>query len=359
MGDIWKDNWEETKQHFVDWWQRKGIVMTTSLWMNQYPREEPWADVPDPGQASSMEMYYTDVDWRVKHYRYELSRSEFVLDTIPRAGAELGPGSLGLFLGAEPDFTKETVWYKPCIDDPENHPPLKFDPENRWWKLSIEMTRKLVEASGGNFIVGLPDLIENIDTVAALRDTQKLMFDLVERPAWVKKKIEESDAAWFKAYDGLYEIAKMPDGSSCFEPFMLWGPGKVAKLQSDACAMISPEMFDEFVVPSLTKQCEWLDHSMYHLDGTQAVVHLDALLKIEALDAIEWTPQAGKPTGSDPVWWDMYKKILDGGKSIQVVGAMKSQVPEMIKKLGTKGFYIEMGDLADVKEAEEFRKSIK
>ena len=80
MGEIWKDNWEETQQHFLDWWDRKGMVMTTSLWMNQYPRQKPWAEVKDPGPAASLEASYTDVDWRVEQCRYELSRSEFVLD---------------------------------------------------------------------------------------------------------------------------------------------------------------------------------------------------------------------------------------------------------------------------------------
>ena len=70
--------------------------------------------------------------------------------------------------------------------------------------------------------------------------------------------------------------------SSTFGAFGIWAPGKTAKLQCDASAMFSPDMFQRFVVPSLTEQCEWLDYSMYHLDGSQAMCHLDALLGIDA-----------------------------------------------------------------------------
>ena len=42
----------------------------------------------------------------------------------------------------------------------------------------------------------------------------------------------------------------------------------------DASAMFSTPMFRRFVAPALTAQCEWLDYSLYHLDGTQAVHHL-------------------------------------------------------------------------------------
>jgi len=360
MGDIWKDNWDETKQHFTDWWKRKGMVMTTSMWQSKFERAKPWQEIPDPGPAASREAYIMDIDHIPLRERYNLSRYEYPLDNFPRTCASLGPGSIGTFLGAEPQVAPDTVWYKPCIEEPDSYPPLKFDPENKWWKFTEELTKRLVASADGNFLVGFPDLIENLDVVAALRDTQKVMFDLIERPTWVKDRIVEVNEVFFSAFDRLYALTKGEDGSSVFDPFEIWAPGKVAKVQCDACAMISPEMFDEFVFPSLKKQCEWLDYSMFHLDGTQCIIHLDSLLKIDALDAIEWTPQAGKPTGSDPMWWDMYKKILDGGKSLQIIGAMKREVPEMVKALGTtKGLYIEMADLGSRTEAEEFRNSIK
>ena len=59
---------------------------------------------------------------------------------------------------------------------------------------------------------------------------------------------------------------------------MMLARSRVAKVQCDFCCMISAAMFREFVVPGLTEQCDRLDHVMYHLDGTQALHQLDALL---------------------------------------------------------------------------------
>ncbi len=92
---------------------------------------------------------------------------------------------------------------------------------------------------------------------------------------------------FFESYSRVYDIIKMADGSAAFGAFRLWGPGKVAKVQCDTSAMFSPRMFDRFVTPALTAQCEWLDCSMFHLDGHQCIPHLDLLLDIEPLDAIE------------------------------------------------------------------------
>ena len=42
-------------------------------------------------------------------------------------------------------------------------PPLRFDESNSWWKVSESVIRGCVELSRGKYIVGCPDLVENMD----------------------------------------------------------------------------------------------------------------------------------------------------------------------------------------------------
>ncbi len=225
---------------------------------------------------------------------------------------------------------------------------MRFDESNPWW--NVHRTTLTAYAAlaggggggggGGNYLVGCPDLVENIDILAALRGPQTLLVDMIERPQWVEQKVSEINEVWFDVYQRIYDIIKLEDGSSAFGAFCLWGPGKTAKVQCDASAMFSPDMFKRFGVPSLTEQCQWLDYSMYHLDGTQALCHLDAVLAIDALDAVEWTPQSGIETGGDPRWFDMYRRILAAGKSVQVVGVSKDQIVPLLDAIGPRGVYI-------------------
>jgi hypothetical protein len=104
--------------------------------------------------------------------------------------------------------------------------------------------------------------------------------------------------------------------------------------------MISREMFDSFVLPVLEKQCKALDYSVYHLDGSTALHHLDSLLSIEELDAIEWTPEPSLPQGGDPEWYDLYRRILKAGKSVEIVNVKPEQVTQLLDVLGTDGLYI-------------------
>lgn len=337
---MWTQNWRETKQHFVEWWGQEGLVLR--LRGGACPGE-PHEETVAPPPPISIRDRYVNAGPRAQRSHHSLAHHYFPADALPISYTDIGPGSLALFLGSEPGFSKDTVWFEPCIhdcDSPEKLPPFRFDESTPWW----QTTEAIVTAAAGlakdKYLVGCPDLVENIDILAALRGTQTLLMDMIERPDWVEQKVAEINQVWFDAYQRIYDIIKLEDGSSTFGAFGIWGAGKTAKLQCDASAMFSPDMFQRFVVPSLTEQCEWLGYAMYHLDGTQAMCHLDALLDIDALDAIEWTPETGIEGGGDPRWHDLYRKILDAGKSVQAIGVGRDQIVPLLDAVGGKGMYI-------------------
>lgn len=355
---MWKSNWVQTRKRFVDWWNHDGLLI--GMWGAPETGCAVHESVDAPAAPATIDERYCNATFRAAENHYRLSRSVFPADVLPLAITDLGPGSLALFLGANPGFTEDTVWFHPCIEqelEPEKLPPLHFDPNHPWWRASEEIIRRCVELSRGKYLVGCPDLIENVDALASLRGAQTLLMDMVERPEWVEQKISEINDVWFEACQRIYNLIKLEDGSSAFGAFYLWGPGKVAKVQCDASAMFSPKMYRRFVVPALTAQCEWLDHALYHLDGTQAVVHLDALLEIEPLDAIEWTPQAGIETGGNKRWYDLYRRILRAGKSVQIVNVEPDEVLPLLDAIGRKGVYL-LIQFKDERGAEEVLKQV-
>jgi hypothetical protein len=357
MDCAWKPNWEETKQHFIDWWNHEGPILGT--W-STVPNGEPREHVPDPGAPSDLIERYTNAAWRVASNHWRLARARFPADVLPTADCSLGPGSLALALGSQPTFAEGTVWFNSFMEQderPEDRPPLRFNPRSKWWKLTEDMLRRSAALARGKYIVGCPDLIENMDTVASLRGSQRLLMDLVERPEWVSRKVEEVNQAWFAAYSRIYEIIKLEDGSSAWGAFSIWGPGKTAKVQCDVSAMFSPAMFERFAMPALTAQCDWLDHSMFHLDGHQCICHLDLLLSIKSLGAVEWTTDPQVPSGGNARWYPMYRKILQAGKSVQAVGVRHDEIMPLLDAVGPKGLYI-MTEFRDERDAEEVLRMI-
>ncbi len=346
----WKENWETTKRHFLGWWRQDDLVLSGT----PLPLAQPREPVADPGDAPDATFFYTQPEWKARWNHHRLAQQAFPADMLPVADTDIGPGSLALYMGGDAVLSDETVWYTPLIPpgDPEGNPPLRFNPKSHWWKIQAATLSACSELARGKYAVGCPDLVENIDILAALRDPQQLLIDMIERPAWVQKKVDEVNQVFFEAYERVYEIIQLADGSSVFGAFRLWGPGKVAKVQCDTAAMFSPRMFERFVIPALTEQCAWLDHSMFHLDGHQCIPHLDLLLDIESLDAIEWTPDPQVPSGGSPTWYPLYRRILASGKSVQAIGVKPEEVVPLLDAVGGKGMYI-MTSFSSRAEAEQ------
>ena len=331
----WKPDWPKAKENLVRWWNRKGLALSLTA-----PRAKPIEPVPPPPpEPADLQVRWTDPAWRVGQAESQIAGGHHYAEAYPCFDAQIGPGSLGTFLGAEPRFAPETVWYDPCIADPDAYGPIRLNPVgNKWLDVHMRLIDEGLRRARGRFIVAMPDLIENIDTLAAMRGSEPLLVDLVDRPAWVHARLAEINQAFFAAFDLFFEKTKV-DGGNAFV-FSIWGPGRTAKVQCDFSCMISAAMFREFVVPHLTEQCEWLDYSLYHLDGTQAMHHLDALLEIEPLDAIEWTPQAGRPGGGSPQWFDLYRAIRKGGKCVQAIGVGENEILPLIDAVGPEGLFI-------------------
>jgi hypothetical protein len=165
-------------------------------------------------------------------------------------------------------------------------------------------------------------------------------------PEIIKDYVNQLDNLYFKYYDPLYDLVKLSDGSSSYTAFDIWSPGKLAKVQCDFCAMMSPDHFREFVQPSLRKQCQQLDHSIYHLDGPDAVKHMDALMEIEELDALQWTSGAAKPDGGYEGWYPIYDKVRAANKSLWISiydGRLNDWIEsadKLVKRYGPDGLYL-------------------
>jgi hypothetical protein len=348
MNTFWMTDWPNAREHFCQWWNHQGLVLRIDGLQARVPHEA--------GVFAQMAAEQDQADLNAQlaawQNRRSLAGTLFLADTLPIAMPDRGTVTLCTYLGSEPESGPDTVWYSPCITDPDRHPALRFDPRNPWWQRTWQAVAAAGRLAGGNYLVGCPALTPGLDCLAMLRGVEELMVDLMARPDWVKQKLQEINAAYFAAADLLYPMISLEDGSSAFGYFSLWGPGKTAQVQCDVSAMISPAMFAEFVVPGLREQCRWLDHSMFHLDGTQCLCHLDQLLDLQELQAVEWTPQAGIENGGAARWHPLYRRILAAGKSVQVVLVEPEEVLPLLDGIGNQGVYI-MTSASDEKTADD------
>ena len=330
----WKNNWEESKKRYIDWWNQKGIVLT--MWEHLQKEGAPHAKVLSPGEPVDLNQKWFDPKWRAEELNYQLSKSSFLADIPPVANTHLGPGSLSAILGAELEGGEDTIWIR-HINDASGD--IKLDHLNRWWKLHQDLLSQCKLMSQGNYYVGMPDLIEGLDTLAGMYGSDNVLLEMLMDPDGLKEKLQNVNDIYFEVFDQLYEIIREGD-EMAFCYFSLWAPGKCSKLQSDISVMVSEDDFNQFAIPYLKEQAKKIDYTLYHLDGVDAIRHLDSLLEIKELNAIQWTPGYGEPQGGDPKWYDLYKKILAGGKSVMANWVTLEELRPLLDNVGNKGLHI-------------------
>ncbi len=336
MIPTWKNNWQDSKKRYLDWWSGKGLII--SMWEHLEKHGRQHEPVIPPSPPRDIHQFWFDPDWRAAHIHYQLSKSSFKADILPVANTHLGPGSLAAILGAELEGREDTIWIKhrKNFDDE-----IIFNEENRWWQLHLDLLRTCKKKSGGKYFVGCPDLIEGLDTLAGLRGTQSVLTDMILRPEVLEAQLQKVNDVYFRVFDIIYDIIREED-EMAFCCFSLWGPGKVSKLQCDISGMISEEDFRRFALPYLREQCQKIEYTLYHLDGVAAIRHLDAILEIEELNAVQWSSGEGEPQGGDECWYDMYKKILATGKSLMPCWVEISQLRSLLDSIGADGLNILM-----------------
>lgn len=325
-----KPNWAEVKNQWSAWWNNSPDRQPIFIAAVPNPNHPPLEALPAVDAINQ----WTNSEYLCKAAAFRTDSRLFMEQSFPWACASLGPGSANTMLGTEPHFAPSTVWYDPCWQSIENAT-IQFQPDNEWYKWTISTTKALVNAGKNKWLVAIPDLMENIDVISAMRGNMELLLDLMDEPEHIHRLQKQLLPVWKRLYDEIYDLVKDEQGGSVFEAFEIWAPGRILKAQCDFSAMIGKPMFDEFVLPYLVEQLEMVDYTMYHLDGPDAIKHLDSVLSMERLRCLQWVPGAGKPDMPDPVWNDIYRKTLDAGKAIHIGVAQKDAL-DFAKRWGTK-----------------------
>ncbi len=264
----------------------------------------------------------------------------FGAEAIPNLPINMGAGSLGGYLNCTPRIMPDTVWFEEQkLESWDEICQLQIDPQNEWWLKTVEFTRLAIEFGQDKFITGMTDLNGIMNILAFLRGNQRLLIDLFEFPTAIQAAAQHLTTLWFACYDSLLNrLQAVYPGTTTWMD--VWFPGRGSDVQCDFSALISPPMFEKFVLPHLQVQCQRLDHSIYHWDGPGQIGHLDYLLEIPELDGFQWVPGAGQPGTGDLKWLPLYRRIQARGKLLVLQWMDKNCVEQIVRRLSPQGLLI-------------------
>jgi hypothetical protein len=268
--------------------------------------------------ALAREEFFSNLDYVMEATENDLGGTYYAGDALPVYNPWLGPDQFAAWLGADLIFKAgyNTSWSVPFVTDWGNHSDFSIRPENRWWKLYLEILRRSVELGKDKWVTGFPDLHTGIDALSALRGPGALLVDLIDNPEAVLAAMRQMTDLWKFVVDTVSTLIA-PGGQGSSQWTMGWSSKRFLCIgQMDFTCMISPEMFRRFCWNDLVECCRHVDHALYHLDGAGAIRHLPQICAVERLDCIQWFPGAGAPPLSE--WLGLLRQIQESGKSVQV-----------------------------------------
>lgn len=328
---LYREDVDAVKKRMALWWQDGDIGRPAMLLTAPRSKPPAFPSRPQPENWIS-DSAPREADYRAWVAERNCAQTGYFGEALPAGSAYIGANSLALFLGCRAVEQPDTIWFEPCLDAPETDR-LVYDPANYYWQFTQELTRELRRAGQGKFLLEFPDLIEGLDTLAALRGNENMLLDLADRPEWARQALRRITDLYFRYYDPLYDLVRDENGGSIY---WFWAPGRMAKFQCDFSAMISPAMFKEFMAPLLAEMCERVSYSMYHWDGPGALGHHDAILALPGLKVLQWTAGAGHEPADHPRWWPLFHKTFEAGKKIYIDCASIESLKALRREFGPK-----------------------
>ena len=331
-----KADFDKTMARFEAWWNFEVIDRPpVSLWVPSGKKVQ-W---PQKQHASERERWF-DMDYRFDQHEAAVQSGKWIGDNIPSFHGNLGPEILATLYGAELEFTRDSSWSRPMCRSSREVLNLQPDLDTPYWKWEREWVRRSLEQGKGKWITCITDLHTHADLLAALREPQELLLELMDDYEGVKQAIAHLTPLFDLVYDDQAN-AILAAG----QPTMSWLPaphlGRSCVLQADFICMISPDMFRDVFLPPLEYEMSRLDRSIFHLDGAAALKHLDALLECKKLNAIQWV--WGDGNGPAAKWIDTYKRIQAAGKSMQIVCVDMDDAIKVAEHLKPEGCFFAVG----------------
>jgi hypothetical protein len=225
----------------------------------------------------------------------------------------------------------------PCIESAQDLKKIKFDPENAWFKKYLEFVKKLDKLSAGRFPVGQPIMRGASDVVGALLGQTELVYALADEAQVIRE-------AFFKVMNALRSVIEAQwDATTDFHGgysmgfYYVWCPKKCIWFQEDVSALLSPQIYNDFLREPDASVCKGYDYTAVHLHPASFFV-LDMYMQMDGLKAIQINKDVGGPSIKEMM--PNFKKVLTK-KNLIIFGDLdEEEIDCILEELPRKGTFL-------------------
>lgn len=329
----YKEDWEQAKKRLTAFWDQE-IIDRCCVSVRAFGTRNPLERIV-PGTDEERFQYWTDPERVIRRNRAFMESTYYGGESFPAIFVDLGAGGHAGFFKGEKHYFGDSVWFFPYLGEEEVPVP---DKAGFMYQKTLELARAYVEDSKGDYFVSMPDTTGNADALSHMMGSENLLPMMLEEPEIIERDLGIIETMYESIMRDVYDIVRDNNEGGCVVDWLsTWAPGFHAQMQSDMSVMISNNVFKRFVLPELQTQCRFLQYPLYHFDGVEQIRHLDDLLAIPELRAIQWTQVAGQKPCTE--YFPEIRKIQAAGKSV-IILVTPDQIKPIMENLSSKGLYL-------------------
>jgi len=234
------------------------------------------------------------------------------------------------------------------MERPLNWHPGPDDP----WRPKIKaIYDRLLDVSPGNFIVTRPDQYPHVDLLNMLRGNEDMLLDMAINPEQCKARLREIREPMLENTDYFRQHIDARQGNvGCVSWTGVWCRDFFLCSQADVAAAISPQMFEDIVLPELDWQAERFGCLMYyHTCGY--LQHQDLCLSRPYMRVIQYSRNPREPCHT-PEHVAFFRKAQESGRCLDLGSATVDDAEFLIRHLRPEGLFVSIR-VATIAEADE------
>ncbi len=341
---LYNDHFDELKKRMEAYWNREETDRSCAALIVSRPNNCDFGEVN----------YYFDTEKADELHRNRRFQSyDYLWEAIPCLFPYFGTAGIAEYAGCKPHYTPRTTWFEPCLPEPDAGE-ISFRNMEGFERQKAAIAR-LVTLSRKDYAVTVTDNCGIADALAAMRGAQEFLMDMMTEEEFVLEGIRKLLPIYKETQEELFSLVKENNEGSILSWMHLWAPQRCAQMQCDLSVMISPAMYEKFILPELNELTEFLDYPVYHFDGQEQIRHLDLLLSLKKLRAIQWTPVAGQPKTSTFI--PELQKIQKAGKNL-ILFPQTNELELLLDNLSCRGLQMVVYG-GNMEEADYIMKTIK
>ncbi len=215
---------------------------------------------------------------------------------------------------------------------------LESHKESPWFNIYLEFIDRLVKSSDGRYPVSHGTLLGPLDYAVSLRGHEQTAIDLMLEPDKALDLLTRLGEFFISITKAAWDRIPLFHGGYYDAQYQLWAPDSIVRLQEDAVAVISPDLYKNYLSKVDRQVASNFNNSFMHLHATSMFI-LHHLLENEYLRAFEINNDVGGPPLTEMVPY--FQMVQKADRPLIIRGSFtEDELKLLMDNLDSKGLYI-------------------